>query len=122
MSKLWYLSRTLVKVNPAHTAAESASCSSLGVITVALPAASAHKPFPGSRIDAVPGNVPDRAADAGHAACGQAGLVRAGLNSLWRDDPVLAAALDDDVSHQRNTLALIASASVADPSVLVAGA
>lgn len=112
----------LVKVDSAHTAAESASRSSLGVITVALPAASAQKPFPGSRIDAVPGNVPDRAADAGHAACGQAGLVRAGLNSLWRDDPVLAAALDDDVSHQRNTLALIASASVADPSVLVAGA
>lgn len=58
----------------------------------------------------------------GAAAGGQACLVRAGLHSLWHDDAPLAAALDDDVHHQRNTLAMIASASVADPSVLAAGA
>ena len=86
---------------------------------MALPAASAHRPSPSVHGDQVPDR---RAADPGQIAGGQARLVRAGLHSLWRDDPLLAAALDDDVSHQRNTVALIASASVADPSVLAAGA
>lgn len=61
------------------------------------------------------------ATDLGHGFGGQAALVRAGLHGLWRDDPPLAAALDDDVHYQRGTLAMIASASIADPSVLAAG-
>jgi glycine hydroxymethyltransferase len=51
----------------------------------------------------------------------QAELLRIGMDSLQRNDPELAAVLDDEVGQQRRTLAMIASASVADPSVLAAG-
>ncbi|HEY0165491.1 MAG TPA: serine hydroxymethyltransferase [Jatrophihabitans sp.] len=63
-----------------------------------------------------------RVTDDEHTSSSQARLVRAGLRSLWREDAALAAMLDDDVDYQRDTLALIASASVAHPSVLAAGA
>ncbi|KPC60658.1 serine hydroxymethyltransferase [Streptomyces chattanoogensis] len=39
---------------------------------------------------------------------------------LSRTDPVLAELLDDEVARQRTTLAMVASASVAHPSVLAA--
>lgn len=51
----------------------------------------------------------------------QAELLRIGMDSLRRDDPQLAALLEDEVAQQRTTLAMVASASVADPSVLAAG-
>src|SRR2546423_1021583 len=50
----------------------------------------------------------------------QAELLRIGMDSLHRDDPELAAVLEDEVDYQRDTLAMIASASIADPSVLAA--
>ncbi|MER6916883.1 serine hydroxymethyltransferase [Streptomyces sp. NPDC000594] len=43
------------------------------------------------------------------------------MAALEREDPELAALLDDEVRHQDTTLAMIASASIADPSVLAAG-
>jgi glycine hydroxymethyltransferase len=51
----------------------------------------------------------------------QTKLLRIGMDSLHRNDPELAALLEDEVGHQRSTLAMIASASIADPSVLAAG-
>nr|WP_254706459.1 serine hydroxymethyltransferase [Streptomyces lunaelactis] len=44
-----------------------------------------------------------------------------GMDSLHRSDPELAGLLDAEVRHQDTTLAMIASASIADPSVLAAG-
>ncbi|WP_413760935.1 serine hydroxymethyltransferase [Streptomyces sp. MMBL 11-3] len=43
------------------------------------------------------------------------------MQTLHRTDPELAGLLDAEVRHQDTTLAMIASASVADPSVLAAG-
>ncbi|WP_367129264.1 serine hydroxymethyltransferase [Saccharothrix sp. HUAS TT1] len=51
---------------------------------------------------------------------GQAGLTHAGLGELRREDPELAGLLDAEVRHQDTTLAMIASASIAAPSVLAA--
>ncbi|MGH4033343.1 serine hydroxymethyltransferase [Actinomycetota bacterium Odt1-20B] len=51
----------------------------------------------------------------------QAELLRVGIESLQRSDPELAALLDAEVGQQKATLAMIASASIADPSVLAAG-
>ncbi|WP_453848609.1 serine hydroxymethyltransferase [Streptomyces violascens] len=51
----------------------------------------------------------------------QARQLRIGMDSLHRTDPELAALLDAEVRHQDATLAMIASASIADPSVLAAG-
>ncbi|MEU1126899.1 serine hydroxymethyltransferase [Streptomyces sp. NPDC005899] len=51
----------------------------------------------------------------------QAELTRLGWESLRRADPELAEMLDAEVAQQRVTLAMIASASIADPSVLAAG-
>ncbi|MFF7476199.1 serine hydroxymethyltransferase [Streptomyces sp. NPDC008092] len=51
---------------------------------------------------------------------GQAELARAGLAELRREDPELAGLLDAEVRDQDTTLAMIASASVAAPSVLAA--
>ncbi|MFJ6438362.1 serine hydroxymethyltransferase [Streptomyces sp. NPDC091416] len=51
----------------------------------------------------------------------QSELTRIGTESLRRTDPELAEMLDAEVAHQRVTLAMIASASIADPSVLAAG-
>lgn len=50
----------------------------------------------------------------------QAELLRIGMDSLRRGDPELATLLDSEVGQQRTTLAMIASASIADPSVLAA--
>lgn len=47
--------------------------------------------------------------------------LRDGAETLRRDDPQLAHLLDAEVHAQRTTLAMIASASVAAPSVLAAG-
>jgi glycine hydroxymethyltransferase len=55
------------------------------------------------------------------AGRGQAGLLRAGMESLRRDDPVLADLLDAEVRAQQTTLAMLAYASLAAPSVLAAG-
>ncbi|MEU6382453.1 serine hydroxymethyltransferase [Streptomyces bauhiniae] len=52
---------------------------------------------------------------------GQLGLARAGLAELRREDPELAELLDAEVRDQDTTLAMIASASIAAPSVLAAG-
>uniref|UniRef100_A0AAU2VG30 Probable serine hydroxymethyltransferase n=1 Tax=Streptomyces sp. NBC_00003 TaxID=2903608 RepID=A0AAU2VG30_9ACTN len=43
------------------------------------------------------------------------------METLHRADPELAELLDEEIRHQDATLAMIASASVADPSVLAAG-
>ncbi|MFC6091738.1 serine hydroxymethyltransferase [Saccharothrix lopnurensis] len=51
---------------------------------------------------------------------GQAGLTHVGLGELHREDPELAGLLDAEVRHQDTTLAMIASASIAAPSVLAA--
>ncbi|AYG79091.1 Serine hydroxymethyltransferase [Streptomyces hundungensis] len=51
----------------------------------------------------------------------QAGLTRAGLSELRREDPELADLLDAEVRDQDTMLAMIASASIAAPSVLAAG-
>ncbi|CAL9674622.1 serine hydroxymethyltransferase [Streptomyces griseomycini] len=51
----------------------------------------------------------------------QAALLRAGMEGLRRTDPELALLLDAEVRSQNATLAMIASASIADPSVLAAG-
>ncbi|MBB4699250.1 serine hydroxymethyltransferase [Sphaerisporangium siamense] len=51
----------------------------------------------------------------------QAELLRIGMESLHRDDPELAGLLDAEAGQQATTLAMIASASVADLSVLAAG-
>lgn len=48
-------------------------------------------------------------------------LLRTGMDSLYLADPELAGMLDAEVGQQRMTLAMIASASIADPSVLAAG-
>jgi glycine hydroxymethyltransferase len=55
------------------------------------------------------------------AGCEQAKLLRIGMESLHSDDPELTALLDEEVDYQRSTLAMIASASIAAPSVLAAG-
>ncbi|WP_369360002.1 serine hydroxymethyltransferase [Streptomyces sp. cg2] len=52
---------------------------------------------------------------------GQTQLLRHGADLLSRTDPALAALLDAEVGHQAGTLAMVASASAADPSVLAAG-
>ncbi|MET9341239.1 serine hydroxymethyltransferase [Nonomuraea sp. NPDC003804] len=46
-------------------------------------------------------------------------LLQRGYERLIQDDAVLAAALGRDVTRQKNTLNLVASVSLADPSVLV---
>ncbi|MEU6093164.1 serine hydroxymethyltransferase [Streptomyces sp. NPDC047085] len=51
----------------------------------------------------------------------QAELLRVGTDTLQQADPELAALLDAEVSQQNSTLAMIASASIADPSVLAVG-
>lgn len=51
----------------------------------------------------------------------QADLLRIGMESLHRTDPELAILLDAEVGYQNDTLAMIASASIADPSVLAVG-
>ncbi|MFG2298736.1 serine hydroxymethyltransferase [Streptomyces sp. NPDC048603] len=51
----------------------------------------------------------------------QADLLRIGMDALNDTDPELAALLDAEVNQQNSTLAMIASASIADPSVLAAG-
>ncbi|MEU2084739.1 serine hydroxymethyltransferase [Streptomyces albus] len=51
----------------------------------------------------------------------QAALLRAGMRSLHEADPQLAHLLDDEVHQQNTTLAMVASASVADPTVLAVG-
>jgi len=51
----------------------------------------------------------------------QAELLRIGMDSLHRTDPELAVLLEAEVGYQSTTLAMIASASIADPSVLAAG-
>lgn len=51
----------------------------------------------------------------------QAELLRAGMVTLHHTDPELAALLDTEVAQQNSTLAMVASASIADPSVLAAG-
>jgi glycine hydroxymethyltransferase len=51
---------------------------------------------------------------------GQAEMLRIGMDSLRRDDSRLAAFLDAEVDYQSTTLAMVASASIADPSVLAA--
>jgi glycine hydroxymethyltransferase len=51
----------------------------------------------------------------------QARHLRIGMEALHRTDPELAGLLDAEVRHQDTTLAMIASASVAAPSVLAAG-
>lgn len=51
----------------------------------------------------------------------QTGLLATGRELLWRDDPDLAALLDAEAATQAMTLAMVASASAADPSVLAAG-
>ncbi|MEW1616138.1 MULTISPECIES: serine hydroxymethyltransferase [unclassified Streptomyces] len=43
------------------------------------------------------------------------------MESLGRTDPELAEMLDAEVAQQRSTLAMVASASIAHPSVLAAG-
>lgn len=48
-------------------------------------------------------------------------MLRRGAELLHRADPTLAALLDAEVDYQAGTLAMIASASAADPSVLAAG-
>ncbi|WP_420707547.1 serine hydroxymethyltransferase [Streptomyces sp. NRRL S-1022] len=51
---------------------------------------------------------------------GQAALAHAGLAELRREDPELAGLLDAEVRDQDTTLAMVASASIAAPSVLAA--
>ncbi|MEO6703354.1 MAG: serine hydroxymethyltransferase [Jatrophihabitantaceae bacterium] len=50
----------------------------------------------------------------------QLDLQRIGIESLHRADPELALLLDAEVGYQGSTLAMVASASVADPAVLAA--
>lgn len=57
----------------------------------------------------------------GSWAGGQAELLRVGMGVLREADPGLAALLDAEVVQQNTTLAMIASASIADPSVLAVG-
>ncbi|MER5883634.1 serine hydroxymethyltransferase [Streptomyces sp. NPDC001941] len=52
----------------------------------------------------------------------QALLLDRASAQLHQEDPELVALLDGDVTAQNSTLAMVASASVADPSVLAAGA
>jgi glycine hydroxymethyltransferase len=65
--------------------------------------------------------VPPTRAAAGVAEQEQAALLRVGMESLRRNDLGLANLLDAEVRAQRTTLAMVASASLADPSVLAAG-
>ncbi|MGW0537946.1 serine hydroxymethyltransferase [Streptomyces sp. NPDC003032] len=67
------------------------------------------------------GRTPSPRQDAGFDGGEQAGQLRVGMESLHRTDPELAGLLDAEIRHQDSTLAMIASASVADPSVLAAG-
>ncbi|MEU9887505.1 serine hydroxymethyltransferase [Sphaerisporangium sp. NPDC051011] len=64
----------------------------------------------GDAPDVLPGSVSE-----------QAELLRIGMDSLRHEDPALAVLLDAEVGQQATTLAMIASASVADLSVLAAG-
>jgi len=48
-------------------------------------------------------------------------LLRAGMDDLRYADPELAGLLDAEVVQQNHTLAMVASASIADPSVLAVG-
>ncbi|KAA0910136.1 serine hydroxymethyltransferase, partial [Streptomyces apricus] len=59
--------------------------------------------------------------DAARPGGEQARHLQIGMQTLHRTDPELAGLLDAEVRHQDTTLAMIASASVADPSVLAAG-
>jgi glycine hydroxymethyltransferase len=52
---------------------------------------------------------------------GQAWLLRTGMQAVARHDPELAGLLDAEVHAQNTTLAMIASASIADPTVLAVG-
>lgn len=65
--------------------------------------------------------IPSPRRDSGSEGGEQARHLRVGMESLHRTDPVLAGLLDAEIRHQDATLAMIASASVADPSVLAAG-
>ncbi|MGA4846503.1 serine hydroxymethyltransferase [Streptomyces sp. G5(2025)] len=67
------------------------------------------------------GRTPTPHEDAGSKGGEQARHLRVGMESLHRADPELAGLLDAEIRHQDATLAMIASASVADPSVLAAG-
>ncbi len=51
----------------------------------------------------------------------QAELLRTGMAGLHETDPELAALLDAEVDAQNSTLAMVASASAADPTVLAVG-
>ncbi|SBU97342.1 glycine hydroxymethyltransferase [Streptomyces sp. Ncost-T6T-1] len=51
----------------------------------------------------------------------QSAALSSGMDVLHRTDPELADMLDTEVHQQRTTLAMVASASIADPSVLAAG-
>lgn len=53
---------------------------------------------------------------------GQDRLTVRGVRSLMAADPELFTVLDHELSRQRNTLAMVAYASLADPSVLACGA
>ncbi|MGI5479418.1 serine hydroxymethyltransferase [Streptomyces lavendofoliae] len=50
----------------------------------------------------------------------QAGLLAYGAGLLASHDPQLGGLLDSEIGHQEATLAMVASASIADPSVLAA--
>ncbi|MFC8198278.1 serine hydroxymethyltransferase [Streptomyces sp. NPDC057298] len=67
------------------------------------------------------GRAPSPRQDAQRVGGEQARHLSAGMESLHRADPELAGLLDAEVRHQDTTLAMIASASVAAPSVLAAG-
>ncbi|MGW1374652.1 serine hydroxymethyltransferase [Streptomyces sp. NPDC002446] len=66
------------------------------------------------------GTAPAQEAGAGGGSA-QAVLLRHGAELLNRADPELARLLDSEAEQQAATLAMVASASVADPSVLAAG-
>lgn len=59
--------------------------------------------------------------DVQEAGGAQDALLRTGMTALRHTDPELAGFLDAEVHDQNTTLAMVASASIADPSVLAAG-
>ncbi|RAG85066.1 serine hydroxymethyltransferase [Streptacidiphilus pinicola] len=63
----------------------------------------------------------ERAAHRSSSEGQQAALLRIGIGALQEADPELAQILDAEVQLQNSTLAMIASASIAAPSVLAAG-
>ncbi|HEX6968361.1 MAG TPA: serine hydroxymethyltransferase [Micromonosporaceae bacterium] len=65
---------------------------------------------------------PARGTRACDSACAHAALLAAGARSLHEADPLLAGLLDAELADQQDTLALVASTSAADPSVLAAAA